>query len=81
MEGIFNAILDAFGLEAAAVAGILALAALVFRAIGNAIPDSAVGILGLLRKISKVLGLYVSNRIDKGESTATIAKKVNDGTA
>ena len=81
MEGVFNSIVDAIGMETAALMGVLALAALVFRAIGNAIPDSATGVMGLVRRVAKVLGLYVSNRINKGESTASIAKKVNDGTA
>lgn len=81
MEGVFNAILDAVGLETAALMGLLALAALIFRAIGNAIPDTATGVLGFVRKLAKVLGLYVSNRISTSESTASIAKKVDNGTA
>lgn len=42
---------------AAAVALIIAIA----QFVGKVIPDSATGVLGVIRKIAKVIGLYVSN--------------------
>jgi hypothetical protein len=42
---------------AAGVAVIIAVA----QFIGKIIPDTATGFLGVVRKIAKVIGLYVSN--------------------
>lgn len=41
---------------------ILALVVLAAQIIGRAIPDSAGGILGIVRKLAKVVGLYVKNQ-------------------
>lgn len=43
------------------IAGLVALAVAVAQLIGKAIPDTATGPLGLIRKIAKVVGLYVPN--------------------
>ena len=43
---------------AAAVAVGIAVAQL----IGKVIPDSATGVLGVVRKLARVVGLYVNNR-------------------
>lgn len=47
---------------------------IVARLIGNLIPDDEVGWRGTVRKVAKVLGLYVSNRITAGVSTNDVAK-------
>jgi hypothetical protein len=43
-------------------AGLLALAVAVAQAIGKLIPDTATGPLGVIRKIAKIVGLYIPNR-------------------
>jgi hypothetical protein len=43
---------------AAAVAIVIAVA----QFIGKVIPDHATGVLGFVRKIAKVIGIYVSNQ-------------------
>lgn len=51
--------MDTFDLHTAA--GIAALAVAVAQLIGKVIPDSATGVLGAIRKIAKIIGLYVPN--------------------
>jgi len=43
-------------------AGIIAFVILVAQFIGKMIPDSATGVLGTVRSIAKVVGIYVPNR-------------------
>lgn len=52
----------------------LIVASVVCQAVGKLIPDDATGWKGVLRKGSKVVGLYVSNRITGNVSVSTIAK-------
>ena len=42
---------------AAAVAVVIAIS----QFIGKIIPDSATGVLGVIRKIAKVVGIYITN--------------------
>jgi hypothetical protein len=49
-------------LDLTTTAGLLALAVAVAQAIGKLIPDTATGALGIVRKVAKVVGLYVQNR-------------------
>ena len=44
--------------HAAIISAIVVLA----QCIGRAIPDSATGVVGVIRKIAKVLGMYMPNR-------------------
>lgn len=74
MDAIVTGLLSTIGLEGSALLGVLALVSLVARLIGKAIPDSATGALGIVRKVAKVVGLYVSNRINAAETEATVAK-------
>jgi hypothetical protein len=41
---------------------LIALAVLAAQFVGKAIPDSATGFLGIVRKVAKVVGIYVSNQ-------------------
>ena len=41
---------------------IVALVVLGSQIVGRAIPDSATGFLGIVRKLAKVVGLYVKNQ-------------------
>lgn len=44
--------------------------------VGRLIPDTAVGSLGVLRKVCKVVGLYVGNRVAPGISNNDAAQAV-----
>ena len=41
---------------------LVALVILLAQVIGRAIPDSAGGVLGAVRKLAKIIGLYVKNQ-------------------
>lgn len=43
------------------IAGVAAFVVAVAQLIGKAIPDSATGVLGAIRKTAKIIGLYVPN--------------------
>lgn len=76
MDQIIDGIVAAIGIDPMALMGFLALISLVSQLIGKAIPDEATGFLGLVRKIAKVIGLYVTNRTgNSGFSTAEIHKR------
>src|SRR5690349_5984147 len=49
--------------------------------IGRLIPDTATGTLGVIRKIAKVIGLYVGNRIAPGISNNDAAAVVASQTS
>ena len=53
---------------------LLPVVVLVSQLIGKAIPDDATGFLGLVRKLAKILGLYVNNRITKDVTVVDPAK-------
>lgn len=42
-------------------AGLIAIGIMIAQFIGKAIPDTATGILGFVRKLAKFVGLYVPN--------------------
>lgn len=44
------------------MAGILAILVLVAQLIGKIIPDQSSGILGVIRSVAKMIGLYIENR-------------------
>lgn len=46
----------------ATTAAVIALALAVAQFLGKVIPDSATGVLGVLRKIAKITSLYIENR-------------------
>lgn len=45
-----------------ATAGVVAIVALVAQLIGKLIPDQSGGLLGVIRSVAKVVGLYIENR-------------------
>lgn len=47
--------------------GLLAFLMIVLAAVGRAIPDNATGVLGILRKIAKVVSLKGNDRKDSGD--------------
>ena len=63
MMDITNAVVAITGVDATTLMGGLALISIIARPIGKAIPDTAKGPLGILRKVAKVVGLYNHNRV------------------
>lgn len=55
------------------------LAILVANAVGRAIPDNKKGVLGAVRKLAKVLGLYIPNRVTSTHSTTSVTEALADG--
>lgn len=45
---------------------------------GRIIPDDATGVLGTVRKVCKLIGLYASNRVTKGVSVNAVANVLLD---
>ncbi len=41
---------------------VIALIILAAQIIGRAIPDNAEGLLGAIRRVAKIIGLYVTNK-------------------
>jgi len=42
--------------------GVIAVIVLVTGFVGKLIPDTATGVFGIIRKVMKIIGLYISNR-------------------
>jgi hypothetical protein len=76
VEQLFNQFVDGFGLSSAHVIVLLVVISLVSQVVGRLIPDDATGLLGVIRQIAKVLGLYVSNRVSSGISVNDTARQV-----
>lgn len=74
MDQLFDAIVALLALDTPTLMGVFAFIAIVSQFIGRIIPDNKTGILGFIRKVAKVLGLYVSNRLNRSESTNSVAK-------
>lgn len=64
------------GINTGALVGYLALLVTIANLLGRTIPDSATGWLGTVRKVAKVIGFYVGNRITPGVSANEIAAGV-----
>lgn len=69
-----TALAQVLGLDPLFLAGLVPFAILFFNLLGRAIPDDATGFLGFVRKVSKVLGLYLSNRVSTGISTNAVVQ-------
>lgn len=65
---------NALGLDPLFVAGMVPFIILAGNLIGRAIPDDATGVPGVIRKVAKVVGLYLSNRVSTGISTNSVIK-------
>lgn len=50
------------GLSKAATVAILGLIVTVSKLVAKTIPDDATGALGVIRRVTKVIGLYVPNK-------------------
>lgn len=67
-------IADQLGISQATLALLIPLIILVSNYLSRAIPDDSVGVMGVLNKVFKVLGLYLSSRVTSGVSVDQIAK-------
>jgi hypothetical protein len=74
MEQIVLSIATALGIEPESLAMITLVVVLAARALGNRIPDDATGFPGIVRKVAKVVGVYVPNRITSGANVNDIAR-------
>lgn len=63
-------------LEPATVIFLIGVICTIANVLSRVIPDDAVGFWGVVRKVSSILGVYVSNRISKGVSTNDVVKSV-----
>jgi hypothetical protein len=77
-----NQLVDSFasklGLTGTSLIATFAILMFVCQAIGKAIPEDATGALGFLRKVCKVIGLYVTNRVTNGLTITQAVKNAND---
>lgn len=77
MDGIFDGILKTLsgvlGLTPEGVVLFLVVMSAVANLVSRIIPDDATGWKAVIRKIASVVGLYVSNRVTAGVSTADVS--------
>jgi hypothetical protein len=76
MDQLLNTLVSVFGLEGTTLLAVLAVLSVACRLIGKAIPDDATGFLAIVRKVTKVLGLYISNRLTSNVSTNDAARSM-----
>jgi hypothetical protein len=62
IEAILTYLGGLIGVSPAATVVVLGLMVSIANLVGKAIPDEATGILGVIRRVAKVIGLYVPNR-------------------
>lgn len=79
MDDVINVIAHLLGVEPAVLIGLLPLIVLVANLIGRSIPDDRNGFLGFIRKVAKVIGLYMSNRVSAGVSVNKVTRAVIEG--
>ncbi len=71
---VIDLIQQLFGITQETLAFALILVSLACRVIGKLIPDSATGVLAVIRRVAKIIGLQVENRIEPGVTTENVAK-------
>lgn len=76
MDELLNTIAALLGLRVETLLLVSGLIAISCNLIGRSIPDSAIGWLGTLRKVCKVLGLYLPNRLTPAVTVNTVGKAV-----
>jgi hypothetical protein len=80
MEDILNKLVDLLpglvGMDVHTFYAILVVIVTLSNLLGRIIPDSATGPLGVARKIAKVIGLYLGNRVTPGVSTNTVSRAI-----
>ena len=61
INSLLNALASSFGVSPATIAMAIPLIILISNAITRAIPDTATGALGVLRTVTKFIGLHVKD--------------------
>lgn len=75
MENFIQDTADLFGYDPATTMVVLVIISMCARLAGNLIPDDKKGVVGLLRNLLKILGMYASNRVSSGISTSYVTSK------
>jgi hypothetical protein len=76
MDSILTTVAGALGISPITLVLLLGVVVAVCNLVGKLIPDDATGTLGLVRKVCKVLGLYISTRITSGVTVNDTARVV-----
>ena len=76
MEELIPFIPGLIGVDTEAFYLYLGLLITISNLVGRYIPDSATGPLGIVRKVAKVLGLYLGNRISPAVNANDVARAV-----
>lgn len=76
MDQILNYLAGALGVHPSTLVLLLGVFVAVSNLVGKLIPDDATGTLGVVRKLAKVGGLYVSTHITDGVTVNDTAKVV-----
>lgn len=76
IEKLIPPIAQMLGLDPATLLLLVGVIVAVGNLLGRLIPDDATGVLGIVRKISKFVGLYASNRVSSGLSVNQVARQV-----
>lgn len=71
---ILERILRELGFDGVGIIALYAFLALTSRVVARVIPDDKTGFLGLVRKVTRVIGIDVSNRITSGVSINDVSK-------
>lgn len=74
MDQVLSWIVSQLHLDGVTLLMLLMMLSMVCQVIGKLIPDDATGWKGYVRQGAKIVGLYVSNRIQPGVSVTTVAK-------
>lgn len=76
MDNVLNLLAGLLGVDPSTFLLLVGLVICVCNLLGRLIPDDAVGYLAVVRKVAKVLGLYLSNRVTTGVSVNDTARAV-----
>lgn len=71
---ILDGILRQLGFDGVGLVALYSMLVLGCRLTARIIPDDKAGFLGLIRKVSRVVGLDLSNRITSGVSISDVSK-------
>lgn len=76
VEAIIPPLAQYFNIEPATMLLITGVTVTVANVLSRVIPDDAKGILGGVRKVASVIGVYVSNRVTSGVTTNDVVREV-----
>jgi hypothetical protein len=76
IENLIPPVAQLLGIEPATALLMAGLLVTTANVLGRVIPDTATGPLGVVRKVAKIIGLFVPNRIAPAVSVNDVAKAV-----